>query len=264
MTLKASKPRLRSVSIRLWDGEFTAWFSAAGLAGLDFPGARQERQRTTVSEVPPGQIEKWARLTRAALEDALAGRAPRGLPPLDLTAGSRFQRRVWQAMLSIPPRPDTRLLGVGPGSGPTRRSPGGRQRLRGESHPGAGALPSSRATGRGLGRVLKRPALETAALAARGGCRLKAALRRLNSLKRLRRGAWRRSIWRAGRGNEHETACGFAGFGLRSRHLATRSVRQRHRVNDGNAHPQTGSPNENCCHSHSGSGAGPIPNARPG
>jgi O-6-methylguanine DNA methyltransferase len=35
------------------------------------------------------------------LNDALAGRAPRNLPPLDLSAGTDFQRRVWSALRRI-------------------------------------------------------------------------------------------------------------------------------------------------------------------
>jgi O-6-methylguanine DNA methyltransferase len=36
------------------------------------------------------------------LVDALDGRVPQGLPPLDVASGTEFQRRVWQALRKIP------------------------------------------------------------------------------------------------------------------------------------------------------------------
>jgi O-6-methylguanine DNA methyltransferase len=48
------------------------------------------------------QLEAWFQLTRRALLDALNGWNPRQLPLLDLSAGSGFQRRVWQVLLEIP------------------------------------------------------------------------------------------------------------------------------------------------------------------
>jgi O-6-methylguanine DNA methyltransferase len=35
------------------------------------------------------------------LNESLAGRAPRVLPPLDLSSGTEFQRRVWNALRRI-------------------------------------------------------------------------------------------------------------------------------------------------------------------
>ena len=85
------------------DGEFTEWFSPAGLCRLDFPcSTRREPQgRTRVSETIP-EAERWLELTRDALLAVLSGCNPKKLPPLDLSAGTDFQRRVWRALLKIP------------------------------------------------------------------------------------------------------------------------------------------------------------------
>jgi O-6-methylguanine DNA methyltransferase len=37
----------------------------------------------------------------AALKNALAGRAAKNLPPLDLSAGTEFQQKVWNALRKI-------------------------------------------------------------------------------------------------------------------------------------------------------------------
>jgi O-6-methylguanine DNA methyltransferase len=80
------------------EGGFTAHYSEHGLARLDFPTARPEAQ--SEKEIP-AQVRRWHRLTTDALNDALAGRAPRVLPPLDLSAGTEFQRHVWSALRRI-------------------------------------------------------------------------------------------------------------------------------------------------------------------
>ena len=51
---------------------------------------------------PPRQIEEWHRKTCAALADALAGKQPDQLPPVDLSSGSAFQQSVWAALREIP------------------------------------------------------------------------------------------------------------------------------------------------------------------
>src|SRR5204863_9235915 len=43
----------------------------------------------------------WHAATVEALNEALEGRAPRHLPPLDLSAGTDFQRQVWQTLREI-------------------------------------------------------------------------------------------------------------------------------------------------------------------
>ena len=49
------------------------------------------------------QISAWHRLATRALKQALAGREPGEWPPLDILAGTDFQRRVWAALRQIPP-----------------------------------------------------------------------------------------------------------------------------------------------------------------
>jgi O-6-methylguanine DNA methyltransferase len=81
------------------DGEFVASYSQHGLCSLCFPGrpvkVPAERQRL------PEQVKQWHALTTKALEDALQGRAPAELPPLDISSGTQFQQEVWRAMCQI-------------------------------------------------------------------------------------------------------------------------------------------------------------------
>jgi O-6-methylguanine DNA methyltransferase len=46
-------------------------------------------------------VRKWHEVTTRALQAAVAGRPVRTLPPLDLSAGTEFQRKVWAALLKI-------------------------------------------------------------------------------------------------------------------------------------------------------------------
>lgn len=87
------------------DGDFVAHYSERGLAMLEFPYAADSKRRRVPSGAAsadvPAQVRRWHRLTTSALNDALAGRATRNLPPLDLSTGTDFQRRVWNAMRRI-------------------------------------------------------------------------------------------------------------------------------------------------------------------
>jgi len=47
------------------------------------------------------RIRHWHRATVAALKNVLAGRTPGKLPPLDLSGGTEFQRKVWIALRKI-------------------------------------------------------------------------------------------------------------------------------------------------------------------
>src|SRR6266542_4066493 len=83
------------------DGEFLARYSTAGLCGLEFPsGASRSSPNGGVSELPL-EIRLWHTATVEALSEALAGRIPGNLPPLDLSAGTGFQQRVWQTLREI-------------------------------------------------------------------------------------------------------------------------------------------------------------------
>jgi O-6-methylguanine DNA methyltransferase len=87
------------LAVRTTVGEFTAHYSGQGLSQLDFPDD-QRNNHHDLQTVP--QATKWHVLTARALKEILAGRAPQTLPPLDLSQGTDFQRRVWNALLRIP------------------------------------------------------------------------------------------------------------------------------------------------------------------
>jgi methylated-DNA-[protein]-cysteine S-methyltransferase len=84
--------------IRLPAGEFTAHFSERGLARLDFPSGKQKLVPRTEA---PDDIARWHRLTEEALRRTLSGKEPAVLPPLDVSAGTPFQQRVWGALRRI-------------------------------------------------------------------------------------------------------------------------------------------------------------------
>ena len=92
------KSDLVQLPIKTPDGEFTALYSKTGLAGLNFPRTGNAGSSNTVASP---RVSKWHRMTVAALLRALAGNEPGDLPPLDLSAGTAFQRSVWQAMRQI-------------------------------------------------------------------------------------------------------------------------------------------------------------------
>ncbi|MBI3880437.1 MAG: methylated-DNA--[protein]-cysteine S-methyltransferase [Verrucomicrobia bacterium] len=83
-------------------GDFVAAFSARGLCELHFPGAMPALKTFPAESSPPSELPRWLRLTSAALANVLNGSAPRELPPLDLNAGTAFQKNVWRALLRIP------------------------------------------------------------------------------------------------------------------------------------------------------------------
>lgn len=94
---------MRSLPIETSDGCFQARFSGAGLARIFFPDSPPEDDPIQEkAEVTP-RIEVWFDLTRRAIQDVLAGRAPEVLPPFDLSTGTSFQRQVWEAIRSIRP-----------------------------------------------------------------------------------------------------------------------------------------------------------------
>ena len=92
------KNDLWQLPIATSDGEFVAFYTEAGLAGLSFPATGKVAASNAASPAP---VREWHRMTAAALQRALAGREPRMLPPLDLSAGSPFQQSVWQALRQI-------------------------------------------------------------------------------------------------------------------------------------------------------------------
>ena len=78
-------------------GKFRAQFTARGLARLQFPKAAADPIADSIE--PP---KNWLRQTTAALKTILAGKAPKKLPPMDLSTGTKFQQQTWRALLRIP------------------------------------------------------------------------------------------------------------------------------------------------------------------
>lgn len=94
---------MKTTFIETTDGVFTAHFSPLGLVGLEFPAARQKQSPsllTTANSTP--HLRDLHDRTTAALHQLLAGQPPEKLPPIDLSAGSAFQRRVWEVLRTIP------------------------------------------------------------------------------------------------------------------------------------------------------------------
>lgn len=92
---------MNTLLITTKDGAFAASYSERGLHHLDFPKNYSGRATAAGPSVTP-QIRGWHRLTETAVRAVLAGRPIPALPPLDLSAGTDFQRRVWAALRGIP------------------------------------------------------------------------------------------------------------------------------------------------------------------
>ncbi|MBI4657425.1 MAG: methylated-DNA--[protein]-cysteine S-methyltransferase [Verrucomicrobia bacterium] len=95
---------VHAVFIKTQDGVFTAYFSSQGLVRLDFPNKRHSGRFRNGEWAKTRLGSLWVARTEAALEDVLSAETPKRLPPLDLSAGTRFQRTVWQALRRIPPK----------------------------------------------------------------------------------------------------------------------------------------------------------------
>ena len=93
--------RTRGISIPTPDGEFTAYYSARGLCGLEFPSGTRQRKHQAGGDLPTAQVRRWHAAVSKALKLSLAGRPPKRLPPLDLSGGTGFQQRVWRALRQI-------------------------------------------------------------------------------------------------------------------------------------------------------------------
>jgi len=104
---------MRSVKLPIFTsaGQFVAHYSENGLAELDFPsvgrapvGSKSNEDRSSRAVKPigvPAKISRWHRATAAALKNILAGRSPGKFPPLDLSNGTMFQRKIWNALRKI-------------------------------------------------------------------------------------------------------------------------------------------------------------------
>ena len=92
---------METLLITTQDGAFAATYSERGLCGLEFPSRTGTRARVTNS-IAKSPSRAWHRLTETAVRAVLAGKTVPALPPLDLSGGTEFQRRVWTALRRIP------------------------------------------------------------------------------------------------------------------------------------------------------------------
>jgi O-6-methylguanine DNA methyltransferase len=100
LQMMSAKPQTKIIELPITtpDGQFVARYSEAGLCGLEFPSRANNSQPDR--EAPP-QVQRWHALTSRAVAEALAGQPPKDLPPLDLSAGTDFQQRVWCTLVKI-------------------------------------------------------------------------------------------------------------------------------------------------------------------
>jgi methylated-DNA-[protein]-cysteine S-methyltransferase len=89
------------LSVRTAEGEFMARYSTKGLCGLEFPRGAGRPVRGVSTAKPPLEIRRWHSIVTEALTLALAGKEPTILPPLDFSAGTAFQQRVWRTLRRI-------------------------------------------------------------------------------------------------------------------------------------------------------------------
>ncbi len=81
-------------------GDFRASYSEAGLCALNFPSDKRAVKESSVRPVPR-LVRRWHEITSRAVTKLLSGNSPETLPPLDLSAGTDFQQRVWRALCGI-------------------------------------------------------------------------------------------------------------------------------------------------------------------
>ncbi len=72
-----------------------------GAVRVGIPGGRGPAKGVAIPSPVRARISRWHAATTKALARCLAGQPPKHLPPLDLSAGTDFQQRVWQAMRRI-------------------------------------------------------------------------------------------------------------------------------------------------------------------
>jgi O-6-methylguanine DNA methyltransferase len=88
-----------TLSVQTSHGTFAAHYSEHGLAALDFPKSREPKaSQDTISKT----VRQWHTLTTRAVQSVLGGKTAAELPPLDLSSGTEFQRKVWDELLWTP------------------------------------------------------------------------------------------------------------------------------------------------------------------
>jgi methylated-DNA-[protein]-cysteine S-methyltransferase len=97
--MKNKQPFVAALKIKTDEGDFVARYSSAGLARLDFPKTKTKGAKTAPAAHP---VTRWHELTTRAVRRALQGRPMAATPPVDLSSGTAFQKRVWAALRAIP------------------------------------------------------------------------------------------------------------------------------------------------------------------
>ena len=82
-------------------GVFQAHYTELGLSELTFPPTTSAKSRAPKEKFSSPKIRQWHRLTSKAVLRVLAGKSISQFPPLDLSAGTDFQKSVWNAMRKI-------------------------------------------------------------------------------------------------------------------------------------------------------------------
>jgi len=98
--MRTTQTIIPTLAITTPRGLFTAHYSAAGLARLDFPGRGKKVETPGASPA----ILRWHKLASRALGRVLQGRTAGPIPPLDLAGATLFQARVWAALRRIQTR----------------------------------------------------------------------------------------------------------------------------------------------------------------
>jgi O-6-methylguanine DNA methyltransferase len=89
------------LKIKTDEGDFLARYSPTGLARLDFPTSKDTKDEKS-SPGLTSSVVRWHKLTTRAVRRALQGRPMAARPPMDLSNGTAFQRKVWAALQAIP------------------------------------------------------------------------------------------------------------------------------------------------------------------
>jgi methylated-DNA-[protein]-cysteine S-methyltransferase len=97
--MKNKQTFVATLKIKTDEGDFLARYSTAGLARLDFPTAQPRSATTAPAPLP---VTRWHELTTRAVRLALQGRPMSATPPMDLSHGTAFQKKVWAALQTIP------------------------------------------------------------------------------------------------------------------------------------------------------------------
>jgi methylated-DNA-[protein]-cysteine S-methyltransferase len=97
--MKDKQKFIATLKIKTDEGDFLAHYSSSGLARLDFPAAHSNE--ATAGPVDH-RVTRWHELTIRAVRQVLQGRPVTAEPPMDLSSGTNFQRKVWAALQTIP------------------------------------------------------------------------------------------------------------------------------------------------------------------